>query len=171
MKLYKKIYGVFLCLSLITIAISNGSTIVNAVAGISAIDEAKDAVFSETRDGVKKMVEAAYGYYKENGREVALKAYNSDNIFKYKSLYVYAVDDKGIIIAHGGDKTLIGSDITKFIDNSGKKFGKDIVAIRSNGWVDYYWVNSDTNNVQMKSTYVMKLEDGVHICAGIYVSE
>ncbi len=124
---------------------------------------------TEPKDAVAWTQKAAT-YYKENGREAALKAFTEDSQFKKGELYVYVLDKKGVMVAHGAKATLIGKDFLKFSDTTGKRFGKEILEITDTGWVDYYWLNPVMSKVMKKKTYVIKTDDDF-ICVGIYVKE
>jgi len=138
---------------------------------ISAEASKEDAFFTQDESGAKKMAEAAYGYYRESGLDAAIKAFNDSPIFKANSLYVFLIDSKGIILAHGNDKSFIGKDITKLVDLAGTKFGEEILKTKNIGSVEYYWVNKYADNkVQRKKTYVIS-DGNVWICVGIYLSD
>ncbi len=116
------------------------------------------------------MAEKAHRYYKAHGNEASLKAFTESPDFKDGELYVYVLNKKGIMSAHGAKATLIGKDFLKFSDTTGKKFGHDIIDIEDTGWVDYYWLNPVLSKVQMKKTYVINTGDNF-ICVGVYVNE
>ncbi len=117
-----------------------------------------------------EMAEKAHEYYKANGNEASLKVFTESLDFKDGELYVYVLDKKGTMMAHGAKATLIGKDFLKFSDTTGKRFGHDIIKIKDTGWVDYYWLNPVVNKVQLKKTYVINTGENF-ICVGVYVNE
>jgi|GEM_PF-4486321 len=143
-----------------------------AVAAAPAAPEVAAPAFEETPEGAIKMAEKANEYYKANGKDAAIKAYNSDPSFKYKSLYVFLLDSKtGLVIAHGGSASMIDQDLTKLRDPSGKLFGKEMIEIKDKGWVEYYWKNPSTNSMQKKRTYIINTGDSTSIGVGVYVAD
>jgi len=75
-----------------------------------------------------------------------------------------------VTIAHGGNAKLVGKDMLGLKDADGKFFIKAFIETaksKGNGWVDYKWVNPQTNKIENKSTYVQKVDDYFLGC-GIY---
>lgn len=132
--------------------------------------DAAASVYSETPEGAQLMAEKAYEYFKSNGKEASLKAFNTDAAFKYKSLYVFAMDKKGVIIAHGEINNMVGKDLSRLRDPTGKLFAQEIVSVQDKGWVEYYWRNAIKNAMQKKKTYVINAGDFA-ICVGVYLDE
>lgn len=79
--------------------------------------------------------------------------------FVYGDLYLYALDFKGIQVAHGDLPGLIGTNAWDYRDANGKLVNQDIIArlkdteVGSGVWVDYISKNAN------KKTYVEKIKD------------
>ncbi len=72
--------------------------------------------------------------------------------------------------AHPQNPKLVGKNMLEVPDVDGKLFRKDIVEIarkKATGWVDYKYKNPATGKIELKTTYVMGVDD-VAICCGIY---
>ncbi|MCX8110300.1 MAG: cache domain-containing protein [Syntrophorhabdaceae bacterium] len=130
----------------------------------------KQAVAAGTAAEAEAMVKKAAAYLKENGKDKALKEFTDGTKFKKDDLYIFALDPKGLTIAHGGNPKLVGKDMIGLKDASGKLFIKEIVDAansKGSGWSDYKWTNPVTKKIEDKSTYFMKVDDVILGC-GIY---
>lgn len=128
------------------------------------------AIGAGTAAEAEAMVKKAAAYLKENGKEKALKEFTDGTRFKKDDLYIFALDPKGLTIAHGGNPKLVGKDMIGLKDASGKLFIKEIVDganSKGSGWADYKWTNPVTKKIEDKSTYFMKVDDVILGC-GIY---
>lgn len=117
-----------------------------------------------------RLVKAAVAFYKANGLEKALDAYsNPKGQFKEGSVYVFAYDLTGTMLAHP-NTSLIGQNLTGVPDADGKLFRKEIVTVattKGSGWVDYKYENPKDKKLELKTTYVEKVDDLI-ICCGIF---
>jgi signal transduction histidine kinase len=113
-----------------------------------------------TKDEAKAMAEKAAAYTEEHGVEAAKKAFNKSTAapeFHAKDLYVFVYDTKGTVLAHGSKEQMIGINRLDVPDPKGKEYIKDFVKIPSGeaAWVDYYFRNPKTNEIEEKTSYVM----------------
>jgi cytochrome c len=124
-----------------------------------------------TADEAKSLIEKATAYVKANGKEKAFAEFtNRQGSFVDRDLYIFAVDFKGLTIAHGGNAKLVGKDMLELKDADGNLFIKSFIETaqtKGSGWVDYKWVNPQTSKIENKSTYVQKIDDYFLGC-GIY---
>ena len=122
-------------------------------------------------DEAKAMVEKAAAYYQANGKEKALKEFNTpNNQFVKGELYVFAYDMSGTIIAHPINQKLVGMNVLNTPDVDGKLFRKEIIELAKKsgtGWVDYKYKNPKSGKIEQKTTYLKKAGDIV-ICCGAY---
>lgn len=127
----------------------------------------------ETPDAAKALVADAAKYLSENGREAGLKEIaNPEGKFVKGTLYVFAYDMDGKMLAHPIKPELIGKNLINEPDSKGKLFRKDIIELaktKGEGWVDYTYANPKTGKEEEKTTYVLKSGDIV-LCCGIYKS-
>lgn len=116
----------------------------------------------------KAMVEKAAAFVKANGKEKALAEFsNQKGQFVKGELYIFALDLKGLTVAHGGNPKLVGKDMMGLKDADGKLFIKEMVEgakAKGTGWTDYKWSNPVTKKIDDKTTYFMKVDDMVLGC-------
>src|SRR5664280_2393443 len=65
---------------------------------------------------------------------------------------------------------LIGQNLIAVPDTEGKLFRKEIVEkakSQGSGWVDYVYLNPETNKQEHKTTYFQKVGD-IILCCGVY---
>lgn len=121
-----------------------------------------------TMDEAKAMAEKAAAYWKANGKEKAIAAFNDPKgQFVKGDVYVVAHDFNGVVLAHGGNQKLVGMNLLEQKDpNNGKYFVKEQIELaksKGSGWVDFSWVNPKTNKVQPKVSWVRKIEGGDYL--------
>jgi cytochrome c len=119
----------------------------------------------------KALVDKAEAYAKEHGKEKVVAEINkADGQFVKGSLYVFAYDPNGIMMAHPKNPGLIGKNLLNEPDSKGKLFRKEIsekAKSEGTGWVDYIYLNPQTGKEEAKTTYFKKVGDLV-ICCGAY---
>lgn len=129
------------------------------------------AVDQGTMAEAKAIVEKATAYIKAYGKEKAFAEFNNlKGPFTIKDLYIFAGDFNGVLLAHGGNIKLVGKDLSEMQDADGKFMVKGLmdVAKRGGGWYDYKWSNPQTKKIQDKTSYVVKIDDGLWIGCGVY---
>jgi cytochrome c len=124
-----------------------------------------------TAEDAKAMVEKAVAYLKANGKDKAFSEFNNaQGQFVKGDLYIWVMGGNGVILSHGVSPKLIGKDLTALRDSDGKLFIKEMLEMaktRDSGWSDYKWVNPVTKNIEAKSTYYTRNDQGI-VCCGIY---
>ncbi|HUH65892.1 MAG TPA: cache domain-containing protein [Syntrophales bacterium] len=123
------------------------------------------------RDDAKALVKKAAAYVKYQGKEKAIAEINKPRgMFDKGELYVFAYDLNGVMLAHPKNKSLIGKNLSAIPDNDGKLFRKEIVEkaiTQGSGWVDYVYLNPETNELEHKTTYLLRAGD-IILCCGAY---
>ena len=123
------------------------------------------------REDAKALVKRAAAYVKYQGKEKALAEISTPKgMFDKGELYVFAYDLQGIMLAHPKNPALIGQNLINVPDVEGKLFRKEIVdkaKSQGSGWVDYVYLNPETNKQEHKTTYFQKVGD-IILCCGIY---
>ena len=123
------------------------------------------------RDDAKTLVKRAAAYVKYQGKEKALAEINTPKgMFDKGELYIFAYDLQGVMLAHPKNPSLIGQNLINVPDVNGKLFRKEIVEkanSKGSGWVDYVYLDPETNRQEHKTTYCQKVSD-IIICCGIY---
>ena len=121
---------------------------------------------------VKYWVDAAIGYYRACGEEVALTEFsNPVGRFVKDEMYIFALDMAGRMIAHGADIDCVGRDFHDVSDAVGNSFVKFIVETANEqgyGWVEYMWFNPRSGRDEPKMTYFEKCDD-VIVCCGLHL--
>ena len=127
--------------------------------------------YSSGKDDAKSMVKKAVAYLKYQGKEKAIAEISKPRgMFDKGELYVFAYDLQGVMVAHPKNPTLIGKNLIAVPDSEGKMFRKEIVdkaKSKGSGWVDYVYLNPETNEYEHKTTYCQKADD-IIICCGAY---
>ena len=149
------------------------SCLLFATAAFIAIAPAS-AAEKGTADEAVALVKKTIAYYKTNGKEKTFAAINTQNPdFKNKDLYVFGslAKEGSPLAAHGANPRMVGKDMGELRDADGKPFARQIVEIATSkegtGWVDYKWPNPVTKAIELKSTYVERVDD-VYFAVGIY---
>jgi len=126
---------------------------------------------SSGKDDAKNLVKKAVTYVKYQGKEKAISEISRRRgMFDKGELYVFAYDLNGVMLAHPKNPELIGKNLIAVPDSEGKLFRKEIVEkamTKGSGWVDYVYLNPETNELEHKTTYFQK-EGDIIICCGAY---
>ena len=124
-----------------------------------------------TQDDAKGWVEEAKGFYASSGKRIALAEFsNPKGMFVKDELYIFVLNQKGTMLAHGVNQKFVGELFIDIKDSDGKLFIKEIVDTanaKGSGWVEYKWYHPITKQVLPKSVYFAKLADLI-ICCGVY---
>jgi signal transduction histidine kinase len=124
-----------------------------------------------TAQEAKAMVEKAVAFTKANGRDKAFAEFtNQKGQFTKNDLYIFVIDTKGMVYAHGGSPKLVGKDMSGLKDADGKMFIKELIDVsnaKGSGWSDYKWTNPVTKKIDAKSTYFQRVDDLIFGC-GVY---
>src|SRR5271165_7091671 len=127
--------------------------------------------YAADREDAKALVQRASAYVKYQGREKAIAEISTPKgMFDKGELYVFAYDLQGVMLAHPKNPTLIGQNLIAVPDTEGKLFRKEIVErakSQGSGWVDYVYLNPETNKQEHKTTYFQKV-GAIIICCGVY---
>jgi cytochrome c len=123
------------------------------------------------QDDAKRLVKQAAAYVKYQGKGKALAEISTpQGMFDKGELYVFAYDLQGVMLAHPKNPSLIGKNLVDVPDTEGKLFRKEIVErakSQGSGWVDYMYLNPETNKQEHKTTYFLKVGD-IILCCGVY---
>jgi len=124
-----------------------------------------------TADEARVLVDKAVNLLIVEGKAKAYPAFDDPlGPFVDRDLYIFVVDLKGTVEAHGSNKGLVGKSLFNLKDADGKPFVQDMIKLASDkgeGWVDYQWPNPLTKKVEGKSSYIKKVGD-VFLGVGIY---
>jgi cytochrome c len=115
-------------------------------------------------------------FIKDNGENAAFKEFTSKNSkFIKGELYIFVVDFKGLVLAHGGDEKLVGKSMYDLKDSDGDYFIRKFIDSAKNkgeGWVNYKWSNPVTKKIDLKSTFVKAVPGKKYFLGcGIYLGK
>ncbi len=117
------------------------------------------------------MTEKAAAALKSQGKARLVERVNAkDPEFISGETYVVVLQADGTHLAHPTNAKLIGKSMLDVPDPDGKLFRKervDLASSKGKGWVDYKYKNPQSNKVEQKSAYVLKVDD-VIISVGVY---
>jgi cytochrome c len=136
---------------------------------VSAIAHAQERA---SADEAVTFVKKAVAHLKKQGKEKAFADFadTQNKQFHDRDLYIFVYDLKGVCVAHGNNPKMVGKDLSQMKDANGKTIIKDFIDLVNNkgsGWVEYSWPNPITKNVELKSSYIVKVGD-ILLGAGIY---
>ena len=119
----------------------------------------------------KEWVAKAIAFYNQTGQTIALAEFsNSKGPFVRDDMYIFVINFKGTMLAHGVNDKYVGQIFMDVKDANGKKFIQDIIASarsKESGWVEYEWYNPVTKDDLPKQVYFEKVNDLI-ICSGDY---
>lgn len=137
-------------------------------AGLSSITQAAEMA---NREEAKAMSEKAAEAVNSMGSEKAFMAFaDSKGGFQEKDLYVFCMDNEGVVRSHAKKPDLVGKNLMEF-NKYGDFLFKDMVAISKKGgtgWVDYKWPYPGTEEVREKSSYIMTNKENFFCGVGAY---
>jgi len=118
------------------------------------------------------LIQEAISFVKEHGEEEAFKVFNNpEGPFAKGTTYVFAIDFKGNILAHGSDADLIGKNQYDFKDSKGRSVVRALIEKGRYGegaWVNYFWKNPTTQTEECKTSYVTTVDKKYIIGAGYF---
>lgn len=123
-------------------------------------------------DEAVKFVKNAVSYLKKHGKEKAFADFADprNKQFHDRDLYIFVYDLKGVCLAHGNNPKMVGKDLSQMKDANGKTIIQDFIELgksKGAGWVEYSWPNPITKNVELKTSYIVKVDDML-LGAGVY---
>jgi len=122
-----------------------------------------------TMDEAKAMSVKAAAYVQDHGRDEGIKAFMAPGgQWHDRDLYVFMSDRKGVNIAHGVNPALVGKNLTDLQDVTGKYLVKEFLDIKTEGWVEYLWENPKSKEIESKSSYIVRINDGGLVGVGAY---
>jgi signal transduction histidine kinase len=121
----------------------------------------------EAKDWVAK----AIAFYKKAGQTIALAEFsNLRGPFVKDDMYVFVLNFRGTMLAHGANEKYVGQNWLDVEDASGRKFIQEIIEsarTKGSGWVKYQWHSPVTKEDLLKHVYFEKV-DALIFCSGVY---
>jgi len=141
------------------------------VLALSAILMFVPAVQADERATTKEaemMVHQAVTFLKKEGPEKAFAVFSDPKgAFTYRDLYIFVLDTKGVMRAHGSMKELVGKDQMQRKDPSGKFITREQIELatsKGSGWTEYGFLNPATGRIEHKVSFVELVGDFVVGC-------
>jgi len=123
------------------------------------------------KEDAKDWVTKAVDFYKAAGKRIALAEFtNPGGRFVKDELYIFVLNPKGTMLAHGVNERFVGEEFADLKDTEGKSFIKEILDTantKGSGWVEYKWHHPTSKLVLPKTLYFEKVADLI-ICSGVY---
>ncbi len=124
-----------------------------------------------TPDEAKVVSEKAQAAVNDTGSEKAFVAFAApDGGFQEKDLYVFCMDNEGVMLSHAKKPELVGKNLKDF-NKYGDTLFQDMIAVSTGegaGWVDYKWPYPGSEEVKEKTSYVLKNNEGFFCGVGAY---
>jgi hypothetical protein len=143
-----------------------------AVATAMVVGLIAPAYAAHTADEAKAFAERAVAYIKEVGSEKAFRDFSRpDGGFVKDELYMFCYGKDGVNKAHGGNPAFVGKNLLAVKDPDGVLVNAEIIKKGMEagaGWVDFKWPNPVSKKVEMKSAYVIKVDDDIVCGSGYY---
>jgi signal transduction histidine kinase len=128
-------------------------------------------MYGRSQEEAKGWVQKAIAFYKKAGKAIAMAEFtNPKGPFIEGDMYVFVLNLKGTMLAHGVNEKYIGQDFIDVKDSDGRSFIREIIEVgntKGSGFVDYKWYNPVTKEDLVKHVYFEKVDD-VLICSGVY---
>ncbi len=153
--------------------IFTGIGVIFLSATLLAFPRYNPAVHSEiTKEQLRGFVEECKAFAQIYGKkEALLEIKNPKGIFQRGELYIYAYDFNCVVLSHGLNTGLIGSDLTNLKDPTGKKIISEMTSTlkkQQNGWLKFHWFHPQGGEVKPKLGYFTKVDNTWWIGSGIY---
>ncbi|MDD5170652.1 MAG: cache domain-containing protein [Syntrophales bacterium] len=128
-------------------------------------------MYGKGKEEAKEWVKKAIDFYKKAGKAISLAEYtNPKGPFIKGEMYLFVLNLKGTMLAHGVNEKYIGHDFSEVKDSDGRSFVREILEVantKGSGFVDYKWYNPVTKEDLEKDVYFEKVDDLI-ICSGVY---
>ena len=128
-----------------------------------------------TRDDAKGMVEKAYAYLQQQGKEKALLEFsNRTGRFVDGELFILVQDYDGVMLAYGGEAPIVGKNVLNARDAKGNAIGPPMINIaktQGSGWYQYDFLNPHSDLVEPKLSYIKAIDNTCYMACGIYLRD
>ncbi len=126
-----------------------------------------------TREEATAMVGRAVDQYREEGLEALITSINAQEpAYRDRDLYVFMNTQRGVVIAHSAEPTLVGADLWWAQDSDGLLLIQELANVAAKGkpaWVDYKWPDPNSKKIRQKSSYTVLLDEDHHLGVGVYI--
>ena len=123
-----------------------------------------------TKDEAVAMVKKAVAAIKANGDKTYANIIAKGGPFTDRDLYIVVYKTDGVVLAHGQNDKLVGTNQKENKDSDGKPFVQERFDLAKKGqpfWQDYKFMDPLTKNPEPKQMYCEPLNDTA-VCGGVY---
>jgi methyl-accepting chemotaxis protein len=125
---------------------------------------------SEARDRAVELVKKGIAHLRARGSDAFNDFEDRGGEFIKGDYYLWVCNLEGVVQCNGSNRKARNQNAADMKDARGKLFIRDVIRIareRGKGWVDYYWRNPVSKQVEPKSTYFERADELILLC-GIY---
>jgi signal transduction histidine kinase len=143
-----------------------------SVAAVGAVVAAGAANAAEraTKEEAVAMVKKAVAAIKANGDKTYAEITAKGGPFTDRDLYIVVYKIDGVVLAHGQNEKLVGTNQKDAKDPDGKAFVAERIELAKKGqpfWQDYKFMDPLTKKPEPKQMYCEPLNDTA-VCGGVY---
>lgn len=128
--------------------------------------------YAVTAEEVQAFMGHAVNHFKEVGKERAFQDFNNaEGEFNRGELYIFCKASNGVMVAQAANPKLVGRNFGNILDPDGKSPDKELDRVAKaygQGWATYRWINPVSKKVQMKSVWVVQVDDDTVCGSGYY---
>ena len=152
-------------MKLLTLKLLSTAMLVAALAVAPA-----NAAERATKDEAVAMVKKAVTAIKSNSEKSYADITTKGGPFTDRDLYIVVYKTDGVVLAHGQNEKLVGTNQKENKDPDGKPFVQERIELAKKGqpfWQDYKFTDPLTKKVEPKQMYCEPL-DVTAVCGGVY---
>jgi cytochrome c len=121
---------------------------------------------------VQALVERGFARIHDVGREQALADFSRpDGGFIDGELFIFCLDASGVVVASGGSPKVIGHNLADARGPDGRLAIVEVIQLglsQGSGWLEYRWPNPANKRIELKTVYVLKVDDHTVCGSGYY---
>ena len=153
--------------------IFTGLTVIFITSALFSFPRYNPEIHSEiTKDQLRGFVEECKAFAQIYGKKEALLEIKKKNgLFQRGELYIYAYDFNCVVLSHGLNTGLIGTNLSNLKDPTGKAIITEMTNMlkkQQSGWLKFHWFHPQTGEVKPKLGYCTKVDNTWWIGSGIY---
>lgn len=141
-----------------------------AAAGAAIVINAGSAADRATKDEAVAMVKKAVAAIKADSAKTYADITKKPGPFTDRDLYIVVYKTDGVVLAHGQNEKLVGTNQKDAKDPDGKAFVAERIDLAKKGqpfWQDYKFMDPLTKKPEPKQMYCEPLNDTA-VCGGVY---
>lgn len=150
----------------LTRGITNGAMIVPFTIALGGLARARTAAEAEA------LAERAMRHIHDVGRDQAFADFSRrDGGFVDGELYVFCLDESGVVVAHGDNPQLVGHALQDAGGPGGRPLSDEIISVgltQGHAWLEYRWPNPINRRVELKAVFGLKVDDRTVCGSGSY---